>query len=122
MARAGVAADVPAAALAPHLVFVVTHGEGIVLAQRQVDDNYNEITAVQPLLGDVDLAGVKVTADAIHKVAVSVPVVSIVLCLAGLPFATLSGRPQSSPANPWRTPAPIQACGWEILTIHSTPN
>ena len=51
---------------APHLVAAVTHGEGIVLAQRQVDDKSNEITAVQPLLGDLDLAGVVVSADALH--------------------------------------------------------
>jgi len=51
---------------APHLVAAVTHGEGIVLAQRQVDDKSNEITAVQPLLGDLNLAGVVVTADALH--------------------------------------------------------
>jgi len=51
---------------APHLVAAVTHGEGIVLAQRQVDTKSNEITAVQPLLKDLDLAGVVVTADALH--------------------------------------------------------
>jgi predicted transposase YbfD/YdcC len=51
---------------APHLVSAVTHGDGIVLSQRQVDDKSNEITAVQPLLNDLDLAGVVVTADAMH--------------------------------------------------------
>jgi DDE_Tnp_1-associated len=49
---------------APHLVAAVTHGDGIVLAQRQVDDKSNEITAVRPLLKDLDLAGVVVTGDA----------------------------------------------------------
>jgi predicted transposase YbfD/YdcC len=51
---------------APHLVSAVTHGDEIVLSQRQVDDKSNEITAVQPLLNDLDLAGVVVAADAMH--------------------------------------------------------
>jgi predicted transposase YbfD/YdcC len=51
---------------APHLVSAITHDEGIVLAQQQVDEKSNEITAVQPLLRDLDLAGVVVTADAMH--------------------------------------------------------
>jgi predicted transposase YbfD/YdcC len=51
---------------APHLVSAVTHGEGIVLAQAQVDRKSNEITAVQPLLKDLDLVGLVVTADAMH--------------------------------------------------------
>ena len=36
------------------------------MTHRQVDDKSNEITAVQPLLGDLNLAGVVVTADALH--------------------------------------------------------
>jgi predicted transposase YbfD/YdcC len=51
---------------APHLVAAVTHREGIVLAQQQVDEKSNEITAVKPLLKNLDLAGVVVTADALH--------------------------------------------------------
>jgi predicted transposase YbfD/YdcC len=51
---------------APHLVSVVSHGDGIVLGQRQVDDKSNEITAVQPLLKDLDLTGKVMTADAMH--------------------------------------------------------
>jgi predicted transposase YbfD/YdcC len=51
---------------APHLVAAVTHGDGIVLGQVQVDEKSNEITAVQPLLTDLDLTGVVVTADAMH--------------------------------------------------------
>jgi predicted transposase YbfD/YdcC len=51
---------------APHLVAAVSHRDGTVLAQRQVDSKSNEITAVQPLLCDVDLAGKVVTADALH--------------------------------------------------------
>jgi predicted transposase YbfD/YdcC len=53
-------------ARAPHLVSVAGHGDGIVLGQRQVDEKSNEITAVQPLLQDLDLAGAVVTADAMH--------------------------------------------------------
>lgn len=51
---------------APHLVAAVSHGHGTVLAQRQVDSKSNEITAVQPLLTGLDLAGKLVTADALH--------------------------------------------------------
>jgi predicted transposase YbfD/YdcC len=51
---------------APHLVSAITHDEGIVLAQQQVDEKSNEITAVRPLLKDLDLVGVVVTADAMH--------------------------------------------------------
>jgi len=52
---------------APHLVAAVTHAEGIVLAQRQVDDKSNEITAVRPLLKDLNLAAVVVTADSLCR-------------------------------------------------------
>lgn len=51
---------------APHLVSVVSHGDATVLGQRQVDEKSNEITAVQPLLTDLDLAGTVMTADALH--------------------------------------------------------
>ncbi len=51
---------------APHLVSAVTHHDGVVLAQVQVDEKSNEITAVQPLLAGLDLTGVVVTADAMH--------------------------------------------------------
>lgn len=51
---------------APHLVAVVTHDDAIVLGQQQVDEKSNEITAVQPLLQDLDLTDTVVTADAMH--------------------------------------------------------
>jgi predicted transposase YbfD/YdcC len=50
---------------APHLVATVTH-TGVVLGQRQVVEKSNEITAFQPLLKDLPLAGVVVTADAMQ--------------------------------------------------------
>lgn len=50
---------------APHLVAVVTHS-GVVLGQRQVEEKSNEITAFQPLLAGLPLAGVVVTADAMQ--------------------------------------------------------
>jgi predicted transposase YbfD/YdcC len=50
---------------APHLVAAITH-TGVVLGQRQVADKSNEITAFQPLLIDLPLAGVVVTADAMQ--------------------------------------------------------
>jgi predicted transposase YbfD/YdcC len=51
---------------APHLVSAVSHRDGIVLAQRQVDSKSNEITAVRPLLAGLDLVGKVITADALH--------------------------------------------------------
>jgi hypothetical protein len=52
---------------APHLVATVTH-TGVVLGQRQVVEKSNEITAFQPLLKDLPLAGVVVTADALYRI------------------------------------------------------
>jgi predicted transposase YbfD/YdcC len=49
-----------------HLLAAMTHDDGIVVSQREVDGKTNEITCFQPLLDSVDLAGVVVTADAIH--------------------------------------------------------
>lgn len=51
---------------APHLVAAVRHNDGVVLAQQQVDEKSNEITAVQPLLRELDLHDVVVTAAALH--------------------------------------------------------
>src|SRR5262249_2988825 len=50
---------------APHLVAAVTH-TGVVLGQRQVAAKSNEITAFVPLLTDLPLADVVVTADAMQ--------------------------------------------------------
>ena len=49
-----------------HLLAAMTHDSGIVVAQREVDGKTNEISCFQPLLSTVDLAGVVVTADALH--------------------------------------------------------
>ena len=50
---------------APHLLAAVTHG-GIVLAQRQVAEKSNEITAFIPLLQPLDLTGFVITSDAMQ--------------------------------------------------------
>jgi hypothetical protein len=50
---------------APHLLAAVTHA-GVVLAQRQVADKSNEITAFIPLLSGLDLTGMVITADAMQ--------------------------------------------------------
>ena len=42
------------------------HATRAVLAQRQLDGAPGEVPAFQPLLVDLDLAGVVVTADALH--------------------------------------------------------
>lgn len=50
---------------APHLVAAVAHS-GVVLAQRQVSQKSNEITAFVPLLTGLPLADVVITADAMQ--------------------------------------------------------
>ncbi|MFJ4622194.1 ISAs1 family transposase [Streptomyces sp. NPDC088812] len=50
---------------AVHLLAAVLHGEQTVIAQRQVDSKSNEITAFQPLLAPLELAGTVVTFDAL---------------------------------------------------------
>jgi DDE_Tnp_1-associated len=47
---------------APHLLAAVTHG-GVVLAQRQIAEKSNEITAFIPLLQPLDLSGVPVVSS-----------------------------------------------------------
>jgi hypothetical protein len=49
-----------------HLLAAMTHDSGIVVSQREVGEKTNEITSFRPLLDTVDLAGVMVTADAMH--------------------------------------------------------
>ena len=49
-----------------HLVAAVDHNTGVVRGQVAVDAKSNEITAFVPLLDQLDLTGVVVTADAMH--------------------------------------------------------
>jgi predicted transposase YbfD/YdcC len=49
-----------------HLLAALDHHDGAVLAQREVPATTNEIAEFQPLLAGLDLAGVVVTADALH--------------------------------------------------------
>jgi hypothetical protein len=49
-----------------HLLGAITHGEGIVVAQHEVEEKSNEIPGAKPLLQDLDLEDVTVTADAMH--------------------------------------------------------
>jgi len=51
---------------ARHLLAAITHGEGLVVAQREVDEKTNEIPGAKPLLEPLDLEGATVTADAMH--------------------------------------------------------
>jgi len=51
---------------ARHLLAAVTHGEGVVVAQREVGEKTNEIPGAKPLLASLDLKGATVTADAMH--------------------------------------------------------
>ncbi len=50
----------------PHLLAALTHTEGVVVAQQAVPDKGSEIPALRDLLATMDLAGVVVTADALH--------------------------------------------------------
>jgi predicted transposase YbfD/YdcC len=50
----------------PHLVSVLDHASGAVLAQVAVDEKGNEISAFTTLLDDLDLTDVLITADAAH--------------------------------------------------------
>jgi hypothetical protein len=49
-----------------HLLAAMDHATRAVLAQQQVNGAPGEVPAFQPLLADLDLAGVVVTADALH--------------------------------------------------------
>jgi predicted transposase YbfD/YdcC len=49
-----------------HLLAAMDHATRTVLAQRQVDGAPGEVPAFQPLLADLELAGVVVTADALQ--------------------------------------------------------
>ena len=49
-----------------HVFAAILHGQGVVLAQRQIPDKTNEIPEFQPLLTPLDLEGKVVTADAMH--------------------------------------------------------
>jgi len=49
-----------------HRPAALTHGEGQVLAQQQVDQGTSEITWFKPLLDGLDLTGWVITTDALH--------------------------------------------------------
>ncbi|WP_170247488.1 ISAs1 family transposase, partial [Nonomuraea zeae] len=49
-----------------HLLAATRHDTQTVLAQRQIEAKSNEIPAFTPLLADLDLTGVVITADALH--------------------------------------------------------
>jgi hypothetical protein len=51
---------------AVHLLSVIVHGTGTVVAQVAVGEKTNEIPCIKPLLADLDLKGAVVTADALH--------------------------------------------------------
>jgi len=51
---------------AVHLLSAVLHGQGLVVAQREVSGKSNEIPEAPALLAPLDLEGSVVTADALH--------------------------------------------------------
>ena len=48
------------------LMSAILHEEGVVVAQKSVDEKSNEIPCFQPLLDNVDISGKVITADAMH--------------------------------------------------------
>lgn len=50
----------------PHLLAVLDHDHRVVLGQRAVADKGSEIPELKTVLEPMDLAGVVVTADALH--------------------------------------------------------
>lgn len=51
---------------APHLLAAATHAQALVLAQTDVHHKTNEIPMFVPLLDTIDIAGMLITADALH--------------------------------------------------------
>lgn len=49
-----------------HLLSAMLHGTGVILGQCEVDEKSNEIPAAPQLLERIELAGMTVTADALH--------------------------------------------------------
>ena len=49
-----------------HLLAAATHELGLVIAQREVGAQTNEITAFIPLLAPLNLTGTVISADALH--------------------------------------------------------
>jgi hypothetical protein len=49
-----------------HLLSAVLHVQGLTIAQTKVEDKTNEITAIKPLLNEIDIEGSIVTLDALH--------------------------------------------------------
>jgi len=85
-----------------HLLGAMDHATRTVLAQRQVDGAPGEVPAFQPLLAELDLAGVVVTADALHTHADAAWVPGH--RQAGPRPALCQGQP-AHPAGPLRPPA-----------------
>jgi predicted transposase YbfD/YdcC len=50
----------------PHLVAAITHDTGLVVGQVAIDTKSNEIPAMRELLALMDIAGLVITADAMH--------------------------------------------------------
>lgn len=49
-----------------HLLAAMTHHQGLVIAQTEVDGKTNEIPMLPTLLDELDIAGAVITADALH--------------------------------------------------------
>lgn len=60
--RASRSGNIPAV----HLISAVLHDTGVTIAQKRVASKSNEITAVNPLLRDLNIEGSVISLDAIH--------------------------------------------------------
>jgi predicted transposase YbfD/YdcC len=95
-----------------HLLAAMTHDSGIVVSQQKVDGKTNEITCFQPLLDTVDLAGVVVTADAIHTQRAH----ASYLVERGADYVLIVK------ANQPNLFAQLDSLNWNLLPLHTNEN
>ena len=93
-----------------HLLAALTHNDGRVLAQQQVDPGTSEIAWVTPLLDGLDLTGWVVTADALHTTRAN----ARYLTGAGADYVF------TVKANQHRLHAALQEMSWPHGTHHTS--
>jgi predicted transposase YbfD/YdcC len=93
-----------------HLLAALAHQSGTVLGQQDVKAGTSEIASMQPLLDPIDLAGMVVTADALHTTR------GLAAYLAGRG----AGYVFTVKENQHRLHARLQALPWPHATHHTT--
>jgi hypothetical protein len=110
---------------AVHLLAAMDHTDDAVLAQRQVDDTTKEISGFQPLLAGLDLAGMVVTADAVHtrgeaaEFLVTLKAGRLPVHCQGQPART--GRPATGADHGVRSPCWTAPATWPRARGHPHP-